>query len=111
MAIGHPYVRAATISSTTTYLTPSLTLGAISMNSITSSSLTLLSKTNVVYNFTIENTQNINGFILTYEPYFYYIDTSIACKIDGSQANCSSLTTNSIFVSSPTSFANNNLIL
>ena len=51
--IGQPYTKAATVPSTSTFLSPSLTLGAITLNSLTSSSLVLLSKTNLIYNFTI----------------------------------------------------------
>ena len=51
--LGNPYSRASTISTTSTYVTPILTLGTITLNSATSSSLTLLSATTLTYNFTI----------------------------------------------------------
>ena len=99
--IGSPYTRAATVPSTSTYITPQLTLGAITMNAVTSSSLTLLSSTNLIYNFTIENIVNIDGFIINYDPYFYYIPSSFTCKINAKIVNCNSINSNSIFISAP----------
>lgn len=71
--IGLPYTKAATKPSTSTFVSPMLTLGAITLNSVSSSSLISLSLTNLVYNFTIENSQNIDGFIINYSPYYYYL--------------------------------------
>ena len=102
MRIGSPYTRAATVPGTSTYITPQLTLGAITMNAVTSSSLILLSSTNLVYNFTIENIVNIDGFIIQYDPYFYYIPSSFSCKINGQVVSCNSINSNSIFISAPT---------
>ena len=53
VSIGSPYTRAATVTSSTTFISPALTLGTITMNSIMSSSLTLLNPTKVTYNYTI----------------------------------------------------------
>ena len=72
------------------------------MNAVTSSSLTLLSSTNLVYNFTIENIVNIDGFIIHYDPYFYYIPSSFSCKINNNVVGCHSISSNSIFISAPT---------
>ena len=92
VTMGLPYTRASTTNSSSTFITPKLTLGAITMNSIASSSDILLSATKLDYNFTIENTVNINGFIISYAPYFYYLPNQITCKINSLNANCSALT-------------------
>lgn len=51
--IGTPYLRAVTIPSTSTPVSPQLTLGSILMNSFTSSNPTLLAPTTLTYKITI----------------------------------------------------------
>ena len=109
--VGLPYTKAATKPSTSTYILPMLTLGAITLNSISSSSLTLLSLTNIVYNFTIENSQNIDGFIISYSPYYYYLTSSINCLLNSQKTNCSEPSPNSIYVAAPSSFPSYTVIL
>lgn len=73
---------------TSTHITPILTLGTITLNSATSTTTTLLTATNLVYNFTIENINNITGFIVSYGTYFYHLPSTIQCRINGVINNC-----------------------
>lgn len=71
----------------------------------------LASRTTLTYNFTIENTQNIGGFILTYSNYSYYLSSSISCSLNSVSTNCYSISNTSLFVSSPSNFSNSNVII
>lgn len=103
--IGYPYVRASTINTSTTSVSPSLTLGAITLQSVVSTSSIALFPTTANYKFTIENVGSINGFILSYSPFTYYIPTNVACKINTVSSQCYALTADSLFVAAPASIA------
>jgi len=53
VSLGNPYTRAQTTSASTSYITPTLTLGSITMLSQSTSSSVSLSQTSLFYNFTI----------------------------------------------------------
>jgi hypothetical protein len=107
VTIGNPYTRASTVPVTTTFVDPKLTLGSISLTGISASSSLQLSTTRVSYNFTIENTLNVYGFIFSYAPYFYYLPSTLACSFNGQPSACSALDNNSLLVRAPSTFASN----
>lgn len=111
VSIGEPYVRASTVDSSTTYVYPRLTLGSISLTGISSSSNVLLSTASVHYNFTIENLLNINGFVVSYANYFYYISSTIYCKVNQLLVKCTPYSSNSVLVSTSSLFASPNIQL
>ena len=127
VSIGRPYTRAATLLSTSSSVSPKLTLGTISMHNVSSSSLTLLSRTMVSYNFSIENTLNIDGFITDYAPFFYYLpftaSTSspaipvaattnpLICTLNQVTVNCTAISSNSIFIGLPAAFNSYSVLL
>jgi hypothetical protein len=82
---------------TTTHLTPKLTLGTITLTSQSSSSLTMLTSTTVLYNFTTENINNITGFVVSYGAYFYHLPSVISCRINGVPNTCTITDSNTLF--------------
>lgn len=95
--IGYPYARASTLTSTSTYITPRLTLGSINVSSIMSTSTVILSSTTLTYNITIENT-NINGFIISYGPYYYILSSGVTCTINSLSVQCINLSNSSVYL-------------
>jgi hypothetical protein len=53
VTIGNPYTRASTVSTTTTYINPQLTMGAITLNAVSSSNFVALSTTTLTYNVSL----------------------------------------------------------
>jgi len=51
--IGNPYTRASTVTNSTTYINPQLTMGAVTLNSVTSSNFISLSTTTLTYNISL----------------------------------------------------------
>lgn len=98
ITIGSPYTRAATTAATTTYIDPQLTLGTISLLKSTSSNQILLSTTTLSYDITVENTQNIDGFIFEYADYYYILSENVKATINGVAVNSQLLSSARIFL-------------
>jgi len=99
--IGNPYTKATTLPTTTTFISPHLTLGSIVMNSMLSSSSVMLASTSLTYNITIENTNNIDGFLLRFNNYHYIFSPTLTCNINAVKINCNSVDSHTIFLAFP----------
>jgi hypothetical protein len=96
--IGTPYTKATTLTASSTFITPHLTLGSIVVNSMKSSTNVMLAKANLTYNITIENTNNINGFLLVFNNYHYIFSPTLACSINTVQIACTSVNNQTLFM-------------
>jgi len=96
--MGSPYIRASTVDISSTYITPRLTLGSIILRSFSSSNPTLLSTTTLTYAITIENSLNINGFLLKFDASSYLIPNNLNCMINNVTVKCSSPQNSQIFL-------------
>ena len=76
------------------------------MNSMLSSSSVMLASTSLTYNITIENTNNIDGFLLTFNSYHYIFSPNIACLINTVKISCNSINSQTIFLAYPNSTTN-----
>jgi hypothetical protein len=108
--IGFPYIRAATSPSTSTYITPQLTIGSIIFNSFATTNLNMLSQTTLSYNITLEDNQNINGIVFDFASYYFIIPSNISCSINNINLPCSSLSNNSLVIFVSTILPKNILI-
>lgn len=99
--IGNPYTKATTLATTTTFISPHLTLGSIVMNSMLSSSSVMLASTSLTYNITIENTNNIDGFLLKFNNYHYIFSPTLTCYINTVKISCNSIESQTIFLAFP----------
>jgi hypothetical protein len=96
--IGSPYTKATTLASSSTFVTPRLTLGSIIVNSALSSSSVRLASTKLTYNISIENTNNINGFLLIFSNYYYIFSPTLGCAVGSTSVACSPLDSLTIFI-------------
>lgn len=96
--LGTPYTKATTLPSSSTPVSPQLTLGSIVVNSMLSSSSVMLASTSLTYNITIENTNNINGFFLIFNSYYYIFSPSIACAVNALPVSCAPIDNQTLFI-------------
>ena len=108
--IGTPFTKATTLASSSAYVSPHLTLGSIALHSIRSATLAMLAPTTLTYNLTIENTNNIDGFLLSFNTYYYIFAPTLACAINAAPVACAALDSQTLFMPYPAP-ATSNLIV
>lgn len=108
--IGTPYTKATSIATSSIFVSPQLTLGSIVVNSMLSSSSVMLSSTKLTYNITIENLNNINGFLLMFSSYYYIFSPTLTCSINFVQIACTPIDNQTIFMPFSNSTTNNLIV-
>lgn len=70
----------------------------------------MLAKTTLTYNITIENTNNINGFLLVFANYHYIFSPTLACSINNEKIACTPTNNHTLFMPYASPQANNLIV-